>query len=160
MTHFRSATPLPPHGRRAVAAVELALLMPLLALLLIGIWEMARMIEIQQILSNAAREGARQAATGELTNAQVKDVVQQYIANQGLSTNNLDLNVWNQTRSGDVSKAQNLDELHVTVSIPAADVRWVMLYLVTEPSSKIQAEAVWMSVKDKEYPDPQDPAIE
>src|SRR5262249_10652151 len=127
---------------------------------LVGIWEMARMIEIQQIISNAAREGARQAATGELTDSQVKDVVTQYVTNQGLPTDHLELNVWNQTRGGDVINAQGLDELHVTSSIPTGDVRWVLLSLVTDASSKIQAESVWMSIKDKDYQDPQAPEIE
>lgn len=146
--------------RTATATVELALLLPFLLLLLVGIWELARMAEIQQLLTNAAREGARQAATGQLTNTEVKAVVTQYLANQGLPTGNLVLDVWNESRPGDVKDAENLDELHVTVSIPASDVRWVLLYLVTDADSRINSEAVWMSVKNKDYPDPGDPAIE
>jgi Flp pilus assembly protein TadG len=146
--------------RCATAAVELALLLPVLLFLLVGVWEMARMAEIQQLMTNAVREGARQAATGQMNNAQVKAVVAEYVANQGLPTANLQLDVWNETRGGDVKDAQNLDELHVTASIKASDVRWVLLYLVTDADSRINAEAVWMSVKDKDYPDPAEPTFE
>ncbi len=50
--------------RRGVAAVELALLLPLILLLLMGLWEIGRAIDVQQLMSNAAREGGRQASTG------------------------------------------------------------------------------------------------
>lgn len=149
-----------PSVRRGTASVELAVLLPLLLFLLVGVWEMARMAEIQQLLANAVREGARQAATGQLSNDEVKDVVMKYVENQGLPSANLDLDVWNESRSGDVKDAHNLDELHVTASLPADDVRWVLLYLVTTSNSRLQAEAVWFSVKDKDYPDPGDPEIE
>ena len=47
-----------------MAAVEFAMILPVILTLLLGIWEVGRMIEIQQILYNAAREGGRQAAYG------------------------------------------------------------------------------------------------
>ena len=73
-------------GRRAVAAVEFAMILPVILTLLLGIWEVGRMIEIQQILYNAAREGGRQASTGQLTDAQVQTVVIQYLQTAGLPT--------------------------------------------------------------------------
>ena len=51
--------------RRGVAAVEFALVALLfLVPLLIGVWEVGRLVQVQQIVSNAAREGARLAAQG------------------------------------------------------------------------------------------------
>jgi ABC-2 type transport system ATP-binding protein len=52
-TRFRTS------ARRGVAVVELAVLLPFLLVVLLGIWEVGRLIEVQQILNNAAREGAR-----------------------------------------------------------------------------------------------------
>src|SRR5438309_10828179 len=52
--------------RRAVAAVEFAVLLPFLLLLLIGIWELGRMIQVQMMLNNAARDGARLAAQANI----------------------------------------------------------------------------------------------
>lgn len=50
--------------RQGVAAVELAVVLPFYILLVIGIWEMGRMFQAYQLISNASREGARFAAAG------------------------------------------------------------------------------------------------
>ena len=47
---------------RGAAAVEFALVLPLLLLLVLGIFEFGRVFNIQISLSNAAREGARHMA--------------------------------------------------------------------------------------------------
>jgi Flp pilus assembly protein TadG len=48
-----------------VAALEAALVLPLLFILLFGVWEVSRMIQVAQAVSNSAREGARQASAGQ-----------------------------------------------------------------------------------------------
>jgi Flp pilus assembly protein TadG len=49
--------------RRGVAAVEFAFVTMLFIVpLIIGVWEVGRLIQVQQIVSNAAREGARLGA--------------------------------------------------------------------------------------------------
>ncbi|MBV8684955.1 MAG: pilus assembly protein, partial [Caulobacteraceae bacterium] len=58
-------------------------------ILLMGIIEVGRLIEMQQVLSNAVREGARQAATGQLNNTQVQAVVTQYITVAGFSNSGM-----------------------------------------------------------------------
>jgi uncharacterized membrane protein len=50
---------------RGAAAVELALVMPLLLLILFGIIDFGRMFNAQITLTQAAREGARAAAYGQ-----------------------------------------------------------------------------------------------
>ncbi len=64
-----------PSRRAGTATVELALVMPLLLLLLMGIIEFGLLFEDYMILKNAAREGARTAATGANTTA-IADRVQ------------------------------------------------------------------------------------
>ncbi|MGO4383770.1 TadE/TadG family type IV pilus assembly protein [Specibacter sp. RAF43] len=49
-------------SERGAAAVEFALLLPILLLLVIGIMEFGRAFNVQISASNAAREGARYAA--------------------------------------------------------------------------------------------------
>lgn len=52
-------------ARRGVAAVELGLVTILFMVpLIIGIWEVGRLIHVHQVVSNSAREGARLAAQG------------------------------------------------------------------------------------------------
>src|SRR5687768_11057850 len=50
MTMKRPRTGAPRRPRRATAAVELAVTLPLILLLLAGLWESARIIEVQQVL--------------------------------------------------------------------------------------------------------------
>jgi Flp pilus assembly protein TadG len=160
--------------RRGAAAVELAVVAPVILLLLTGIWEVGRMVEVQQILSNAAREGARQAATGQLTNTQVETVVVEYLQAAGIPTANINTTGNNglQTITGnpqlqmvtdltnpgyDVSNAQYLDQIQVTVQLPFQDVRWSLLSLITSQSTTMNATVTWYTVVDKPYPIPPNP---
>ena len=61
---------LPPRTtpRAGAAAVEFAIVLPLMFLLLLGTWEVARLVQVQALLSNAVREGARLAAQGQIIN--------------------------------------------------------------------------------------------
>jgi len=49
---------------RGQAVVEFALVLPLILILMISVWEFARAWNIQQVLTDAAREGARVAVVG------------------------------------------------------------------------------------------------
>ncbi|TDW30408.1 TadE/TadG family type IV pilus assembly protein [Cryobacterium psychrophilum] len=49
-------------GERGAAAVEFALILPVLLLLVLGVIEFSRVYNVQISLSNAAREGARTMA--------------------------------------------------------------------------------------------------
>jgi len=51
--------------RDGMAAVEFACCLPLLVLILGGLWEVGRFTEVQQVLWNAGREGARDASLGQ-----------------------------------------------------------------------------------------------
>lgn len=50
------------HKERGAAAVEMAILLPLLLLILFGVIEFGRVFNVQISLTQAAREGARHAA--------------------------------------------------------------------------------------------------
>jgi Flp pilus assembly protein TadG len=53
------------HYRRGAAAVEFAVCLPLLLTLLLGLWEVGRMVVVQQVVYNSCREGARDASMGQ-----------------------------------------------------------------------------------------------
>jgi Flp pilus assembly protein TadG len=139
--------------RRATACVEFALILPVLVIFVLGTLEMGRYIEVRQILTSAAREGARQASAGQLTNAQVINVVTGCVAAAGLPTTNLAITVADLTNLGtDVSQAACLDNLQVTVTIPFTDVRWCSSLLVTNPTTRISASVFWVSALPQAYP--------
>jgi Flp pilus assembly protein TadG len=150
--------------RSGTATVELALVLPLLLGLLLGTWEVGRLLQVHQVLDNAAREGARQASTGQMTNAQVQLAVCQYIKDAGLpdytATPSNVVTVTDVTSPGtDVSVATEQDQLNVSVTIPFSDVRWIALSLITTPGSTLNAQAVWYSAKDAVYPTSVTPPI-
>jgi Flp pilus assembly protein TadG len=144
-------------NRAGGAIVELALLMPVLLILLLGCWEVGRMVQINQILNNAAREGARVASTGLNTYSDVNTVVNNYLTTAGISNvNKLQVQVVNVTQNAgpkyDPSQAKQLDQLQVTVLLPFSNVRWNLLYLVTNANTQLTAQAIWCSNQNQAYP--------
>jgi Flp pilus assembly protein TadG len=150
--------------RQGVAAVEFALLLPFIMVLLLGIWEVGRLINMDEMVNNSAREGARQASTGLKTNAQVVAAVQYYIyqamVGQGMPAasaqqvvNDAIITVQDLNSPGtDVSQAAQLDRLQVSVSLSFSDVRWVALSLITTPSTRVNGQAIFYSLKDQQFP--------
>ncbi len=146
--------------RRGMAAVEFASLLPLIMILLMGILEVGRAVEMQQVLSNACREGARQAATGQLTNSQVQSVVTQYISVAGFSTTGMTVTVSDITSSGtDVSQANYLDRITVSISYPYSNVSWSTLNWVLPSNYSITSRVEWITMVDKPFPTFPNPPI-
>lgn len=76
--------------RRGSAVMEFALLIPLLLLpLLAGMWDVSKMIDMNQILTRAAREGAVMASRGDDPVTTVKS----YVETEGLASDNLTVDV-------------------------------------------------------------------
>jgi Flp pilus assembly protein TadG len=139
--------------RRGVAAVEAALTMPIVVVLLLGTWEVGRMVEVQQLLDNATREGARQAASGQLTNAQVQQAVTNYLNNAKVTTTHLVVTVNDLTAPGtDASVAAVLDQIQVTTTMPFSDVRWTAAVLVGITNTQMSSQAIWCSSNAQSYP--------
>lgn len=144
--------------RRGIAAVELAIFMPFLLFLLLGLWEVGRMVQVSQIVNNAAREGARKASTSINTYSDVSTVVTNYLKCAGITNlTNLQINVANITQSStgtqyDPSQASYLDQIQVTVLLPFDNVGWTVLDTFTNSSTKIAGQANWYSNQDQNYP--------
>ena len=143
-------TPTKQQGRRGVAAVELAVILPVLVLFIVGVWEVGRMVEVQQLLTNAAREGGRQASIGNVDTQGVKDAVKRYLKQNGLTTvTDSDITVTNLTDGSraDPTQANQLDRFEVVVTIPFSSVRWAVLNQVTTTKSLV-GSADWFSMRD------------
>ena len=69
------------HEQRGAAAVEFALILPILLMVLLGIIEMSLALYDKAIITNASREGARAGivlSSPKMTEAQIRDVVLTY----------------------------------------------------------------------------------
>ncbi|MBY0522424.1 MAG: pilus assembly protein [Gemmataceae bacterium] len=165
----------PQRGRRtAVAAVEFAVILPLLFMLLAGVLEVARLVQVTQIAVFAAREGARTASQGVLllpngattnilvsgSDPSVADSARTYLTGSGLNrvttTNVTDTQLVNfvftsGTYSGvsgkNPSDGSKGDYFKVTVTVPWQYARWSTLQLLN-PNSVI-GEATGVMMVDK-----------
>jgi Flp pilus assembly protein TadG len=136
-----------------VAAVEAALILPVAMMLMLGTWEVGRMVEVGQVLNNAVREGGRSASTGQNTNSQVQQTVLNYLMNAGLPYAQATVTVSDLTTPGtDCTAAAELDQLQISVSIPFSAVRWSATTLVTNSSTTLRATAIYYSNNGLTYP--------
>jgi Flp pilus assembly protein TadG len=140
-------------NRRATACVEFALILPVLLIFVLGLLEMGRFVEVRQILTLAAEEGARQASTGQVTSAQTVSIVTGCVAASGLPTTGLAVTVLDLTNPGtDVSQATCMDNISITVTIPFINVRWCSSLLVTNSTTQVDATVYWVSSLPQAYP--------
>lgn len=82
-------TRLGPKRRRAAAAVELAVVTPLLLTMLFGIIEFGYAFTVRQSLATAAREGARLAAMPGTTEAEVRARVEEFLMPVGVTATDI-----------------------------------------------------------------------
>jgi Flp pilus assembly protein TadG len=143
--------------RDAAASVELALLLPLLITCMLGIWEMGRMVDVQQIVSNGAREAGRMASTSNMSNTAVISATRDYLKRAGLPTaagDNAIITIVNKDSGLDAVSANQLDRFEITIKVYYNDVRWVNLNLnansSTDPTTAtfITAISDWYSMND------------
>ena len=107
-------------SERGTAILETALTLPLLLLVSVSIFEFGRAYQTWQVLTNAAREGARVAILPGSTTANVQSRVQQYMASGQLPG----------AASASVSVNQN-----ATITIGAAGTASASLVTVNYPFS-------------------------
>lgn len=142
--------------------------------LMLGIWEMGRAVQVQQIVTASAREGARLAAQGRTISesgsptaiqaaidpasnptqqANVKAAVYQTLVGSGLTNlmyNDVDVTFTflsgGGTNPSDGIKSQPIS---VKVSIDFAKVRWINLGLINP--NKIEYTATWRMMVDDPF---------
>jgi hypothetical protein len=160
--------------RRGVAAVEFAVVLPLLLLLLVGIWELGRIINVQIDLNNAARDGARLAAQSAIVNSSgaytqihfntgtpnIDAAIRAHLMAAGITNlNNLaiELQFVESVTGGAPTGTTQTDpylgvknqRFRVRITIPYDNVRWTTLSLVN-PNNLI-AEVYWQCLPDDPF---------
>lgn len=151
-----------PRHRRGSVAVEAAVVMPVLLIMMLGIWEVGRIIHVQQILVNSAREGARLAAGGyvngsPVTNTMVQQATRDYLQAAGLpnaAVTGADIELKALVTPGwvDPADATPLDRFEVRVTIPSGpafeSLRWSMVAQLTG-TSELEAVVEWVSLNNE-----------
>lgn len=108
----------PSESRRGVAAVEFAIVAPILFLFVLAIVEVGRLMVVQQLITNASREGARQAVVQESPVGDIQDFVSTYLQNGSVPGATVSV------VPDDMSALRFGDPVTVSVSVPFDRVSW------------------------------------
>lgn len=154
-------------ARYGVAAVEFAFVMPILLTLLLGTWEIGRAIQVQQVMVNAAREGARIAAQGQIINLtgtytqikvntgtpNVKSTVIDYMKGAGF-TNTTGMTVTfafldGATSSTEPYQGTKNQRYRVTLTVPYDNVRITNLNFLN--LTNLTAQVDWVCMADDPF---------
>ncbi len=148
-------------SRRGAAAVELALVLPVLMVILLGMWEIGTVINVRQSLGNAAREAGRQASTGKVTVEEVEQVVRDCLRPSGLEVGSLLVTVENlgDPEAG-ILEASQFDPIEITVTLRFDEVRLLNAPLFTDSTTMLTGKSTWYSVKNRPYPASPSPPVE
>ncbi len=106
--------------RRGVAVTEFAVVAPVFILFVFGLLECGRMVMVQQVLTNASREGARRAVLEGATQSEVETQVATYLSNCSVSGATVNC------APSNLSTAGFGDSVTVTVTIPFDSVCWTV----------------------------------
>jgi Flp pilus assembly protein TadG len=141
--------------RSGAAAVELAVVSPMVVALIIGLLTVGRIVQMSEILANAAREGARKASTGINTYADVQTTIANYLTNAGVTNQTgLVVSVTNVTQgtgpTANPSSAVCLDQLQINITLPYSNIRLAPLPMPA--GTVVSGQAVWFSNQDVAYP--------
>jgi len=74
-------------NNKGVAAVEFAICLPILILLLFGLIEFGLLFYNQQVITNASREGVRAGIVAETVNADIIQIVENYCSGKLINLN-------------------------------------------------------------------------
>ncbi len=102
--------------RRGAAVVEFAVVAPVFVALVLGMIEFGRALMVQQMLTNASREGARVAVLEGATASEVTAAVEERLTTIDGATTACD---------PDPSAAAYGDSITVTVTVPFSGVSWL-----------------------------------
>lgn len=115
------------HARRGAAMVEMALVLPLFLMLVLGIIEFGRAMMVANLVTYAAREGARMAVLDGSTNTDVNNAVVTFLQSaigQGISTADISVTITVTAAAGNPNPANNVanalsrDLITIKVQLP------------------------------------------
>jgi Flp pilus assembly protein TadG len=131
-----------PPGRRATATLEFAVIAPVLALLVLGMFEITRAVQVKNCLTDAARSSSRIAIQPGSNSQSVQDHITTVLTGNGLPSANATVTILVNGVAADVNTAKKYDKISVKISLPISKVEWVTLFYFT--SSEVESEQMTM----------------
>lgn len=120
-----------PH-RRGAAIVETAIVLPVFLAVTLGIVEFGRAMMVGQLVTNAAREGARLAVIDGSTNASVETAIKDFLTQAaGTSASDVTVTITITPAAGNTNPGNSLaashskDVIAVKVEVPFSKVSYV-----------------------------------
>jgi len=130
--------------RRGASAVEFAVVAPVFFLMIFGMIEFGRMVMVQQVITNASREGARLAVLDGTSNADVKTAVSDYLTPARVSGASVRVFVDEDDGSEDVepNTADYGDSVGVVVTIAFSQVSWLPSPMIIGGATELTASTI------------------
>lgn len=111
--------------RRGAALVEMAIVLPLFFMIVLGIIEFGRAMMVSNMVTNAAREGARLAILDGTTNSDVNSAITDFLtASLGVSAANVNVTInctpapSNPDPGDQIENCISRDLIEITVEVP------------------------------------------
>jgi len=117
---------------RGSAMVETAIALPLLLVLMVGIFEVGRAYQTWQVLTNAAREGARMSITPSGSSSNASALIRRYMEDGQLSKS-ADAKV-------DVNRSASIDVNGTPVSASRVTVDYPFEFIMLQPVVRLVAK--------------------
>lgn len=129
-------------SRKAIAAVEMALLMPVLMMFALGMLELSRGWIAKNIVNDAARKGCRTGIQANKANSDIISDVNDVLTDNGISSSSATITILLNGASTDVKYAQRGDTISVQVSVPVSQTAWGGSFYLQ--STQLQSEPLVM----------------
>ena len=118
--------------RRGSAVVELAVILPVLAVLVVGTIELTRQIHVKHTLTDCAREICRRAILPNATNSGVAANLSSVLGANGITPSDVTATILVNGSSTNLSTAKAGDTISVSLSVPATQVNWISVPMFTD----------------------------
>lgn len=110
--------------RRGIAAVEFAVVLPFLAILVLGIVEFGRVLHIRQVLNDAVRKGCRLGIYPNRSSAAITSEINNILSDNSIGSGSATITILVNGQKVDASTAVKNDQVSVSVSVPFSQLSW------------------------------------
>ena len=139
----------PPSPRRSgaarggAAAVEFALIAPLLLFLIAGALEFSRGIMVKEILQDAARKACRTGIRTDRDNTAVIDDVNDILTDNKINPAQATITILVNGVAADVKTAKRNDKISVKVAVPVSAVSWTTNIYLSGGTIESETMVMW-----------------